>query len=404
MFRIITLLAAVLWTVAMPAQKQLKSIRTFLKNKNANEAMRVVQECEKDSALRLLPKLYEYGKQAQMLINDEQNEKIYLKQSYDTLRFFSSTQGIYDYILKCRNAELYQLAQTGAKPKYGKSNARLLREYHNNIGAAGRFLFSKGKYDEAFRYLNTYLTIPTDEMWGTERDVIKSVDYRDNAFLFLQSAYRTRKYEHMMDFAPLLMADTTYRCRTMEYLALSASEKGDTAAYYERLTEGLREYPLHMFFFTRLADLYAANGRFEYVVLMADSLLRTDSTNLFYLEAKCVSHLNLQQYPECVEAAKRSLAVDSTLTDTYYYAGLAYTNMAGDVPLPPNINSRAYRTARENQRRLYALARPYVERFRTLKPEAKDRWAPLLYRIYFNLNEGKLFDEIERIMNGSSSK
>ena len=41
-----------------------------------------------------------------------------------------------------------------------------------------------------------------------------------------------------------------------------------------------------------------------------------------------------------------------------------------------------------------------MERVRQLQPENKDRWAPLLYRIYLNLNMGKEFDEMDHILNG----
>lgn len=398
MTRLFSILIMLLLVLPTAGQKQLKPIRAFLKAKNANEAIKAVQNAEKDSTLRLLPKLYEYGKQAQILINDEQNEKIYLRQAYDTVRFFSSTQSIYDYILKCRDAELYQLAHNGDKARYAKENSRLVHQYYNNLGAAGRFFFAKEKYEEAFSYLNTYLTIPTDDIWGTDKKVMQSTDYRENAYLYLLSAYRSKHYEAVEQYADLLMADTAHCLSVMEHRALSAIEQGDTTTYQALLQEGLIEYPQHMFFFNRLADLYALQGRYKTVVMMADSLLSRDSLNLFYLEAKCVSHLNLKQYEECIQAARRSLAIDTTLIDTHYYIGVAYCNLAADIVLPANINSKTYRNAQATQRSLYASARPYLETYRQRAPEKSAVWAPLLYRVYFHLNEGKLFDEMDRLI------
>ena len=31
-------------------------------------------------------------------------------------------------------------------------------------------------------------------------------------------------------------------------------------------------------------------------------------------------------------------------------------------------------------------------------PDEKDKWAPSLYRIYLNLNMGRQFDEIDRLL------
>jgi hypothetical protein len=39
-----------------------------------------------------------------------------------------------------------------------------------------------------------------------------------------------------------------------------------------------------------------------------------------------------------------------------------------------------------------------MEQYRKLMPQEKDKWAPVLYRIYLNLNMGKQFDEIDRLL------
>lgn len=39
-----------------------------------------------------------------------------------------------------------------------------------------------------------------------------------------------------------------------------------------------------------------------------------------------------------------------------------------------------------------------MEAYRKLAPDEKQKWAPALYRIYLNLNMGKQFEEIDKIM------
>ena len=46
----------------------------------------------------------------------------------------------------------------------------------------------------------------------------------------------------------------------------------------------------------------------------------------------------------------------------------------------------------------YASALGYLERYRTLRPDEKDRWGFPLYTIYLNLNMGEAFDEIDKIL------
>ena len=40
-----------------------------------------------------------------------------------------------------------------------------------------------------------------------------------------------------------------------------------------------------------------------------------------------------------------------------------------------------------------------MEKYSKLAPNDKDKWAPGLYRIYLNLNMGKQFDEIDKLIN-----
>ena len=56
------------------------------------------------------------------------------------------------------------------------------------------------------------------------------------------------------------------------------------------------------------------------------------------------------------------------------------------------------RRQKKQIRKLYQQAQSYMETYRQLAPEMKEKWGPALYRIYFNLNLGKQFDEIDRLL------
>ena len=48
----------------------------------------------------------------------------------------------------------------------------------------------------------------------------------------------------------------------------------------------------------------------------------------------------------------------------------------------------------------YEKALPYIEKYKELMPDSKEKWLAPLYTIYLNLNMGKEFDIIDRIRNG----
>lgn len=380
------------------AQRQLKAIRSQLKSKNGSEALKLVAELEKDSVLRTNPKLYDLGKQAQIIINNSDNEKIYLKQAYDTVRFFNSTYGIIEYILKCEQAEQTQFESDGKQLKYHKENGALLHQHFPNIEAACRYWYSKQKYAEASKFLKMYLTLPHTSIWGKDKYILSSKKYSRNASFYLISSYEQKNYDEMKKYKEVALKDSFMRRRLFYCLALAAQSLKEEKEYKTYLCDGLREFPTDPFFFTNLTDYYTQHGDYASSLLLADTLLTVDSLNLYFLEAKTVALLNLGRNEEAVLSGKKSLQADSSFINSNYYIGAAYCNMAKNIELPTNINSKAYKKANAALKEYYMAALPYLEQYRTDAPQETKRWAPLLYRIYLSLNKGKQFEEIDNLL------
>jgi hypothetical protein len=115
--------------------------------------------------------------------------------------------------------------------------------------------------------------------------------------------------------------------------------------------------------------------------------------------------LNTQQYKECIALCdtilenvktlpKDSLKSQAAILGAYLNAGLAYFNQA--VEWDKNVSS----SKRDRKRILeyYRKAMPYLEHYRELVPEDKSKWGIPLYTIYLNLNMGKEFDEIDKLL------
>lgn len=398
MKRIIGILLVLCCLTPTYGQKALKTLRSYVKAKNTTEALKQLEKLEKDSVAGGLPQLYDLGKQVQMLLNDAENEKIYLKQAYDTASFFKTTGGIYDYILKCESQEQRLLAEEGKKMKFHKENGEILHRYYDNLSAGGRYFFSRKNYADAMSLLKMYLDIPQQPVWGADKSVTRTRVYVNNAYLYQKSAYLNKNYDEVGRYKDITLNDTSIQRRmALEYMVLTAEVKSDTTNYRKYLENGVEEYPADAFFFTRLVDYFAGRKDYDKVYELSEEALEKDSTDVVALEAQSLALMNKRQDDEAIAVAKKCLKVDSTLVDAYYYVGAAYCNLALDVNVPVNINTKAYRKAVAEQKGYYASAQPYMEKYRQLAPEEKERWAPLLYRIYFSLNLGSEFEEIEKI-------
>ena len=120
--------------------------------------------------------------------------------------------------------------------------------------------------------------------------------------------------------------------------------------------------------------------------------LSNDSTNSLYLYAKANILLNIGEYENCAQICNEIISKKDPVEDVYYTAGLAYLNLAFEAE--KNLGRKDKIRARS----FYKKALPYMEKYRGLVPEQKDKWASALYNIYLNLNMGKKFEEISAIL------
>lgn len=381
------------------AQKALRPVKTYLKAKNGKEALAAVAKLESDSLMSRNPKLYQMGMQAYGLINDVENEKIYLKQNFDTLSLFNSTYGIFAYALKCDSVEDMLLAEKKQKHRYRKENAEMLRKHLPNLKVAANYFYTKKNYRDAARFYALIIKAAQSAVWEKNPSGINEKGLIVSACRHLYSSYNTARYEDVETYRELALQDTAQKSTVLEYLAKTALAQQDTALFIQYLKRGLEECPESMYFFTNLADHHARHNDYREVLHLADTLLLADSANLILLEAKSLALLNLRKYEESIEVSNKCLQLDSTLCELYYYIGASYCNMANDVQLPTNINSHAYRNAYNKRKACYQKARPYVEYYRRIAPDKEEQWAPLLYNIYLNLNIGKEFEEIDKLLN-----
>ena len=88
-----------------------------------------------------------------------------------------------------------------------------------------------------------------------------------------------------------------------------------------------------------------------------------------------------------------SFGKDPKLPEPYFNIATCYLNQA--LALEQKNEPRLYRDKLTD---FYTKARPQMEQYRQMAPKDQKRWAPALYRIYLNLNLGRQFEEIDRLM------
>jgi tetratricopeptide (TPR) repeat protein len=243
----------------------------------------------------------------------------------------------------------------------------------------------------AYDFFETYIDCGRQPLFS-QYDLLRSDPRMGEAgYWATYCGYRMGDPVLILRHQDLARRDTSKLEYTLQYVSEAWNRLGDEQRYTEILWEGFAFFPQSNYFFPRLMDNYTRKGNYELGLTVADEALKTDSLNELYLFAKSTMLLNLGRYAECLKYSDRLIAVNDQMADAYYNAGTACLNIV------LNMDPRRHK---KQIRKMYQKAQPYMENYRRLAPEAKDKWGPSLYRIYFNLNLGKQFDEIDRLLKG----
>ena len=377
-------------SIAFAQKRQMAEAENYLRSgKNLEKAEKLMTDLLKDSANQQNPRIYNLWLQAVEKQYDALNERMYKRQAVDTVKLFTLVRRIFT-IAECLDSIDAQPDKKGrVDPDYRKDNAQRLLGYRPNLFFGGAHHLRRGDVRTAFCFFETYIDCARQPLF-TGYDLV-GTDPRmgEAAYWATYCGYRMNDPVLTLRHYELARRDTTKLEYAIQYAAEAWKRLGDDARYGELLWEGFAFYPQSTYFFPRLMDDYTRKGNYEQALMVADEALKTDTLSELYLFAKSTMLLNLGRYAECLDYSKRLIALNDQMADAYYNAGTACLNII------LNMDSRRHK---KQIRKMYQKAQPYMETYRRFAPEAKDKWGPALYRIYFNLNLGKQFDEIDKIL------
>lgn len=395
-------MSTILLTVcSLSANKEYKQLRTYIKKGgNASQMVTLIEQCEKNENIQNDPELYFLAAGVQRKINDGENEKLYLKQNYDTVSFFSSIYGVFNYLIKCDEKEVLANKKDKIKIKYRSKSHTILKDYYPNLYNAGLFFIKKKNYKNAEQYFSMYIDAAqtpifvNDHLWQKDTKIPRA------AFWSMTSCFALKEYTNVFKYEKLAIRDTANIDLYLQYRALSYAELKDTANFVKELRCGLDKVPTDLFFFSNLTDYYNNTKQYQTALTLTDSLLKIYPQKTLFKFAKSVVLYNLKDYDNCISLSKEIIDADTTNADAYFYLGSCYFNKAViiDDKISPDITARDFNKNKNEAKILFSMSLPYIEHYRILRKEDKERWAPLLYRIYLSLNKEKQFNEIDEIL------
>ena len=326
--------------------------------------------------------------------NSVENRKAYLKQQYDTAMFFNTLLNMYEQLRLCDSVDAVPNAQQKVKLKYSKKTYDLRQKHIKNILNGSKFFLRKGDYASAYGYIDAFYTNTT-----SKRD---SLLYR-LAYQAALCGYLTNQPKHTLKYIDKAIEAASRGDKPIlqEYKVRTYALLKNDSLWVRELHTGVNLYPEYDYFFVNLIDWYNSQRMTREACELADSLIQVVSAEkAIYWYTKCKMKLMENDYEACIQFADSTIKRDPAYVDAYYNKGISYLNMAvikKDTACN-DIKDKRFAEDRKAIHELYVQAMPCMEKVRELQPDMVDRWASPLYRIYLNLNKGKEFDEMDKIL------
>ena len=376
--------------LALAQKKELSQARTILKSKRGVEqAEQLMTKLLKDSANRQDKRIYAVWYESVLMQYQAVNEKLYMKQRQDTAQFFELTRRLFNVAEALDSLDMRPDRKGRVDPEFRKENAEQLMKFRPNLFVASTYFVRKSDFKKAYDFMEAYMDCARQPLFtGYHLD---SLDERmpEAAYWATYSGYRMNDPVLTLRYRHLALRDTARAEYTLQYMSEARRQLNDDSLYMETLREGFRRYPTNSYFFPRLMDYYTARGDNAEALNVVNRALEVNDSSMLYLYAKSTVLFNMGRYDESIALSDTLIARNDSMPDPYYNAGTAYLNKA--LKLHPLREKKQLKLT-------YQKARPYMEHYRQLAPDQKQKWGPALYRIYLNLNMGKQFDEIDQLM------
>jgi len=378
-------------TITVTAQRrQLQEARVILKgDKDYDKAEKLMTDLLKDSANLSNARIYDMWLQAVEKQYLQVNERMYKKEQVDTAGFFGLTRRIFDIGLRLDSLDMRPDKKGRVNLEYRKDNAEKLLQYQPNLFYGGTYYIRKGELEKAYDFFERYMDCDRQPLFTGYDLMATDARMPEAAYWATYCGYRMNDPVLTLRYAQLARRDSAKLDYTLQYIAEAWRALKDQEMYVETLREGFERYPESMYFFPRLMDSYSAKGNYEQALTVAEKALATDSLNTLFMLAKSTMLLNLGRYKECLDYSQKLIAFDGLAAEAFYNAGTACMNIT------LGMDSRKQK---KQITKMYQKALPYMETYRKLAPQEKQKWGEALYRIYFNLNMGKQFEEIDRML------
>lgn len=313
----------------------------------------------------------------------------------DSTRYFRNIMDCIDYSLKSDEYDRMP----------GKNNVVKLRhesENHNRISTLRPLLIDAGLYLSSHRFRHDGVNAWKLYIKASKSALLKNDDKKTDetslaAFYIAQAELLNRNYKDADYYADIAMQDDDIAQDAAEIKARCMHDQmvthEDSVKYLSVLAALYRSEPSNSTYFAWLMQFYGRENRsFNLENFIDDQLQRYPESPIPWI-LKGETAMHARRWDEATDAYRHADELDPKRVPVVYNIGVCLMDWAIDIE-----NHSTKDTAKENKEKadnLFAQARNYLERVRTMDPHRdKVDWVTPLYRVYMIVGDKIKAEEI----------
>lgn len=317
---------------------------------------------------------------------EQENTKFYLKHKPDTIAYFSRLYEMVESFEHCYPA-------LKSLKKEDEEARGLLQQYKDHLGRGGNFYLAKNNVKKAFQFFSKYVNL-SDKQLVTPSDSMLHRAYYNAAYV----AEKLNDDQTVLRYCDELIrrGQATEEVDLLRCEALSRS--GNRYDWQDALKQAIARHPSSFYFYAALIDYDIANDAADRALKYADELQKNDPMNGLKSFVKGYVYQHIGDYHNAIIWQEVCDRLDPNIPENMSALGYNYVALAEQYEASLQGN-HVTPEARATLQEYYTKAKHYLEICREKVPSKINFWAPALYKVYYNLNDGDALDEIDAILH-----
>jgi tetratricopeptide (TPR) repeat protein len=287
-----------------------------------------------------------------------------------------------------------------SKPKYTKNVKSTLAANHVYYLNGGAYYFDQREYKKACDFFDQYLEIANLPFFAGEKVAERDSNYMTVQFYAGVSATQVGDSEFAIKNLKRAK-DTPFRqCEVYQYICYEYEQVKDTANLIKTLDEGMTVFPDSSYFLLNLISLYVANNENEKAIQLLNTAITRDASNGLLYQAMGSVYERDKNYEQSEINFKKQVELDPENPVAQFNLGRIYYNQGVNKLGEANLISdgKRYNEEKAVAKTFFQKALPFCLKAHIAEPDEME-YMIALRGIYYNLDMGKEFDEIDEKMS-----